>query len=762
MRQFRDLPIKRKLLFVILLASGSAMLLSAALVGVSEMRMLYRAGVDNLAVLADTLARNGSAALEQLDRGSAEAVLSALNADPDIALGVMLDSEKRLFAYYSKPGRNLPVAFSGDDGAQLVQLPHGFAVDLYHPIQADGRRLGTLFLRSQLGRLKTLMIAQTGILAFGLLAAFGILLLLSTRLQRHIVEPVERLAESARRISRHADYSIRVERGGGDEVGQLIDSFNAMLDVIQAHQQHLLGHREQLEEQVRQRTLDLSESRDQALQAARAKSEFLANMSHEIRTPLNGVMGMLALLKDAPLDERHAGFLHTASRSADSLLSLINDILDFSRIEAGKLTVEDIAFNVHNLCEEVASLYLETAGRKHLRLTCQVDPGVPRDIMGDPTRLRQVLGNLLSNAVKFTGQGTVTLQVSLSGDRNIRFEVRDTGIGISPLDQQRLFESFTQADSSMTRRHGGTGLGLSVCRALVELLGGRLEVRSRPGQGSSFHFELLHRPVSLHAAPQADSATPNASHRFRGRVLVVDDEPMNRHVAQGMLNKFGLEPDLADSGQDALALLSEHRYDLVLMDCQMPDMSGYEVVDTLRRWEIGHADGTRLPVIAVTANALQGAREQALAAGLDEYLCKPFSPEDLADHLRRWLPAEVEDAATEAGTCAHEQAGLWDRERILRTVGGDRKLLAEIIGLFRQRLPSALEQIEQALGNGDAPALEASAHALKGLLGHFAADRLTDLAQQLEDLGRAGKLDNAHELGRQLSEDSQRLSEALY
>ena len=382
-----------------------------------------------------------------------------------------------------------------------------------------------------------------------------------------------------------------------------------------------------------------------AEEAARAKSQFLANMSHEIRTPMNGVLGMLDLLGATSLDEQQHDFLAVAQSSAETLLTVINDILDFSRIEAGQVHIEAVPFDLHHLADGVTALFAGQASRSGVQLSCQLADDVPVWVVGDPTRLRQVLSNLVGNAVKFTRRGRITVLVSqverAEGLSRVRFAVSDTGIGIPQDALASIFDSFAQADSSTTRRFGGTGLGLAISRQLVTLMGGVIGVDSAEGVGTTFHFEVP-LPLPAQAATDgpgsADEAgapvTPLDPATLHGRVLLVEDNAVNRRVGEGMLTRLGLAVEVAVDGRQAIDRLASEGFDAVLMDCQMPVMDGFEATRALRRME---QDGSHTPVIALTADAMAGAAEQCLAAGMDAYLSKPYTFEGLRGALVPWL-----------------------------------------------------------------------------------------------------------------------------
>jgi len=386
---------------------------------------------------------------------------------------------------------------------------------------------------------------------------------------------------------------------------------------------------------------ELKEARDRAEKMSQAKGEFLANMSHEIRTPMNGVIGTLQLLEDTELSQEQHEFVNTAHKSADALLAILNDILDLSKIEAGKLSFENIPFDFRQIVKDIVVLHSLKSEQKGVSLKQAIDDALPGTLIGDPTRLRQVIVNLVSNALKFTKQGEVKISVEVLQNNNdsvdIKVTVSDSGIGIAQSALDTLFNAFTQADGSTTRKYGGTGLGLAIVSQLVEMMNGTLGVESEEGKGSSFWF-IANYPCTDEACASAENTVKqNTTVTLNAKVLLVEDNPINQMVAQKMLEKFGLKATLADNGVEALKLLEEQIFDLVLMDCQMPEMDGFDATRQIRKLDIKTLYDKRLPVVAMTANVMSGDRERCLEVGMDDYIGKPVQRDQLETVLRKWL-----------------------------------------------------------------------------------------------------------------------------
>jgi two-component system sensor histidine kinase/response regulator len=951
MLNFERSSLNQKLTIISFLSTGTALLFVFIAFAVTSVLNHRKDEGMQLSSFAGVIGTNSVDALVFNDRNSAQATLSALKAKDEISNAALFDRNGKVFARYVAPGRaeepldNVEAVAMGEDALAEANANGSVfwstRMRLYRPVTGNNHQVGIVMIEADLTNMWLDIFKSLGVIAAAMGGSLTVALLLASRFKSSIADPVTKLINAAQKVSASQNYTLRIPHERTDELGTLIDSFNDMLAQIEGRGAALTHHRDELERQVSVRTEQLEKAKNAAEAASRAKSAFLATMSHEIRTPMNGVLGMTEMLLGTALTDSQRKFTKLVKSSGEHLLVIINDILDFSKIEAGKLSVEYINFNLWDLLDDINNVYTPQAQNKGIGLDFDIANNIPISICGDPNRLRQIMANLLGNAIKFTDHGRILAKVQVTREDAqsvaLRFEVHDTGIGVSREARGRIFEAFSQADGSTTRKYGGTGLGLAISKQLVELMGGKIGVDNALTQGSIFWFtvsfdkrrvdpdepgfsltaieglrvlivdehpasrEELERQIgawnvtcdgvgsalevperlasaaaagraydvaildmdlertsglSLAAGIRADPVTrgtrlllvssdrlaadpvqrreagvayqlikpvragdlfeciatrqrkavvaatvpepaapvrqPSTGPARLRKVLLAEDNPVNVEVATAMLDSLGVEVSCARNGDEALQAVRAGKYDVVLMDCQMPVMDGFAATSEIRRHERENGRARSLPIIAITANALQGDRESCLAAGMDDYLSKPFTQQQLAAVMSRWIalplaagagiegersasPAPAAPSAPMPGLRRGDQIApaplsskvhhseqrpvlpAATREQVQRDVinmhaleniralsperGG--ALVQRVVAAYVDDTPQHLKTLRQAIAGLDTGNLRKVAHSLKSSSANVGAETLAQLCKEMEHLGRSDSTEGA-------------------
>jgi signal transduction histidine kinase/HPt (histidine-containing phosphotransfer) domain-containing protein/ActR/RegA family two-component response regulator len=746
--QLRNLPIHRKLMLITMLISGTALVVACSAFAAYDYTTFRHHMVKEWSASADVIGASSTAALSFGDHDAATEALSCLRDAPGFVDACIADAHNNCFAMYSRPGGGKAYSMLDLPANSFVFQPQALIVS--RSIQLDGKQIGTIRVCCDLNqlnqRLRGFGLALLSVFAVGLCVS----VLMVRSLQRIITGPILLLTQIARSISLDRNYSARVQKRSNDELGTLIDCFNEMLGQIQQRDLQLTMHRDHLEELVESRTIELTAARDRAEEANRAKSNFLANMSHEIRTPMTAILGYAdMMLSPVQTMSDRINALQVVRRNARHLMDLINDILDISKIEAEKMMVEKIPCDIAQAAVEVASMLRPRALAKQLSLRVEFQGPIPASVLTDSMRLKQVLMNLTGNAIKFTEKGEVCIKVWVerrpAGNRAC-FAVSDTGIGLTSGQIGKLFKPFVQADESMTRKYGGTGLGLVISKKLALYMGGDISVVSDQSTGSIFTFWVETGPLDnitmregLTEAMLAVPVTGDGSDdiALRGRILLAEDGVDNQQLLMMYLTTAGAEVVLAENGRLAVERARGEKFDVILMDMQMPELDGYAATSELRRL------GFTLPIIALTAHAMSGDRAKCISAGCTDYLTKPIDKELLLRTVASYLqtvrsenqtgiplvPKPIDQPLSEPVSVSPIRF-----DPGINPVAAISPAMHKAVAEFVSRLPDRVSSLTALSDGGDVEELRRIVHQLKGSGASYGFPQITLNAARAESV----------------------------
>ena len=754
--------IKLKIIFISAFSSSVALVAFGFILFYYETAFVKKELIRNLQTQVEIIAENSLASLAFMDNSAAHKTLEALKHNSDILFAGLYTTNQQLLEAYHEPNYLETIELQDDELLNAKRLYETSEyIQIMYPIYLNNDLLGYLILRANFASFNAKLQDYSVIISISLGITILMALFMAGYLQRIVSRPIIDISKIIHHITTSRIYDVKITKTSNDEFGTLISAFNEMLFQLNASfekrdeaEKALSDHLNNLQTIIDEQTLDLQTALKDADAANQSKSNFLANMSHEIRTPMNAIMGMVHLVKRTAITAKQRDYLNKIDSSTHILLTIINDILDFSKIEAGKMTLEKTTFSLDSVLAHLLDTLKLQAEEKNIGIEIEISPETPRYFEGDALRLGQILLNLTCNAVKFTEHGKVTITVeSKNTNENaveLLFSVHDTGIGMKEEQINELFQPFSQADSSTTRKYGGTGLGLMISKQLAELMNGNIYVESSYGVGSTFSLNVTLTETSgeLYQA-QIDEIPAYENQNYQEqRILLVEDNEINQQVAVELLTIMGLSVKVANNGQEGVEMALAESFDLILMDIQMPVMDGLTATQTIR------AEKTlqNLPIIAMTAHAMQGDKDKSLAAGMNDHLTKPIELNKLVAILNRWLKIDVNfvrptpEKNSEILSSLPNELPPFDLAAAAQFTGDNPRLLHQLLLNFATRYADSSAEFDKWLSEKEFTKIEHLAHSIKGVAGTLAAKELQQAANHLELAIRNKQFDNLNVL----------------
>lgn len=724
---WNNLSIRKKIQYSIFSFAFMVLLITTITLSLSTQSHFHSSSQRQIIILTEALAANSGAALTFNDANAGLNILSALKNNQYITSAILY-KDKQVFAKFPASAE-IPL-FNPTLFDKKIRFEQGFYYAVA-PIVVNGKRLGWLRLQSQFNTWQ--LIWKQFIVTFsGLLGAIVVLtLLMSYWSKKHITQPLLALSKWATSVHQNKDFSARATKQSDDEIGQLTDSLNAMLSEL-SKQESIISLNQSLEEEITERKKTeqaLISMCDKAEQANRSKGNFLANMSHEIRTPMNAIIGFIDVVLEGDLDDKHRKHLGTVRNSAKDLHNILNDILDVAKLEEGKVKLENVPFSVQNVMSHVVRTFEMGAKHKGIQLILRISPNLPQRFLGDSLRLKQILMNLMGNALKFTDSGSITIAVEQLEANKLQFIIRDTGIGIAKDKLAHVFDNFNQADTSISRKYGGTGLGTTISKSLVELMGGEIWLESDIEVGSTFYFTICITPTDEMALEEHFAIDTSLLKTLKPlQILVAEDVEQNAELLRIRLEALGHNITWAVNGLKAVEAFPSKAFDIVLMDIQMPIMDGLQAATEIHKLP----NGNTTPIIALTASVLHEDRKACFDAGMDGFVSKPIDFNELFTEMEKLLNRSfpLNDSKIDNISSLIDQVEIpyIDMQRGINTWGNNHVYIANL-KQFAQRHQTSMLQIKTAINELDFEKGLSFLHALKGTTGNLA---LTELYRKLE------------------------------